>query len=164
MDKEIKSKSQEVKEELNSTIDKELNQEKLGEQELGDAWEQFVKKVGLGDIIHDLMTRIVDDFKNDFKERNPNEIIDFGIKLKRVKNASHMFAKVELTLELYRNGSAVVISRKVIEFKHIKEARMGHMWKAQLYEALLKHVMYFGLTYIMIQDDIRLGKIKQPTT
>lgn len=149
---------------LQEGIDSELTEKdnkKKTQEELGDeAWNKFVKKVNLGDIIDDQLLRAISRFKDAYLEKNPNEILDFSLKLNRIKNKSHLFAAVELRFEMHRNGTVYPIQVKKIEFKHIREAREGHMWKAVIYEAMFQALVYFGLTYIMLKNDVDTGRIK----
>ncbi len=160
----MEKKGDQEQEEIKKTNLEEIVEKNEEEVKGGkDVWDEFVKKVGLGDIIDDLLIRALDGYKKDYMEKNPTQIVDFSIDLKRVKNTSALFSAVKLTLHLHRNGTIYPIMSKEIKFQHIREAREGHLWKAQLYEAMFKSLMYWALTGILIQNDVNTGRVTKPT-
>lgn len=119
-----------------------------------EVWEKITKKINLHTFLDDQIRRALGKYKNEFHKNNKVETIDFRLTEGNIGgvHGKGIVAGAYLQLEYARNGNWKVFRRKEVKFTHIKDMRLGHIWKLELYEAMLHDVFNWGMTYCIHLD------------
>jgi len=127
-----------------------------------DTWEKLVKQLKLYNILHDIETNIFEHYCADYNKKNTEESpLELKLKLtKRKHQKTGHIASVALQLEMKRRGLRTTLSEQHIEFRHVREMTDAASWKYALYEAMLKDLIYHGLTSVLLMSDVKSGTIK----
>lgn len=124
-------------------------------------WDEVTKKVGLCDFLDDQIRRALGVYKYKWDKANAPEEIDFKMELKSLGGLQgRMIAGAQLRLEIKRGGLWRLWRNKEIKFEHIREARATHKWKLALYEAMYQDLLSWGVTYCILCEDFKDGRIK----
>lgn len=134
------------------------------------AFEKFIKKVRLDDIVDDLLRRAIDKFKIKYNKEVPQlqaagmaaSPIDFSLKFKKRTPGKGFAFSALLVLEVKRDGVFETLMSKSIDIQHIKLVKEQATWKFQVYEELLQSIIMSGLTLILLQHDTQ-RKTTDPT-
>lgn len=124
-------------------------------------FEKFIKGIQLHDIIYDCMQSSLNEYCKIYNERNPGDNIQFKLHTRKRtnKNTTVIFA-VSLVLEMRRGGLYKVLLEKRIDFTHVKQIRDEVSWKYSLYGAMYNDLITHSLNHLILQDDVKSGRIK----
>ena len=126
------------------------------------AWEAFIKKIKLYDIVNDQLIRTFRQYEKDYNKQNPEDLLSIKLILDKRRGKTGTIFAAGLKLEVKRRGLYKVIFDKVFEFTHVRDLREEHIWKYQLYEAMMQNLMFEGLTFQLLKDDVKNKNIKEP--
>jgi hypothetical protein len=118
--------------------------------EAGDkAWSDFIKRIQLGDVLDDSIRRQLIAYKKEAQKKGMEVDFKLDLSKKRIPNTIYIGSAV-LTFSMKIEGVWVKVSEFGVVFDNDKEAKDEKSWKFQLYDAMLKSLVYNAIAHTII--------------
>jgi hypothetical protein len=120
-------------------------------------WEDFIKRMNIGDVVDDLIRRSLIKYKQEVLKINPNSTVDFKIDLSRKRHPTNVISlsAAVLTFSMNLDGKWHMVAQKTVTFADMKEAKDEKSWKFGLYEALFQTLVFNGIQNIITSYYVR---------
>lgn len=159
-----KEEHEKLSKDVEEGIDKASKKEAelpLTEEEKQKSWENFINQVKMYDVLEGLINRSLEQYRIDYLKVNPDEPISFALSTKSNRKLERgIIFDVSLVLTMTRGGRLYKVMEKRIKFKHVREVRNEGGWKFSLYQSILDSLVSQALTFYIIKEDAKSGRIK----